>query len=275
VSGDEPARRSSVLPFVIQVGGLAIGFEFDDPSWSTVLEPRYGPFRTDRAPELAVELVSRGPSRLELSEIEALRLESPTLERTGESLRLHSPSLDASVWPERGVARLTSPLDRHGVDVLLPLLLSLRLEDALILHATLAVEDGRAFACAGPSGAGKSTLAELLGERAVCDELALLRRGSKGWLAYSMPYWRGRPAVARLAGVRLLRHGRETRLAPLERVEATRRLSSQLIWPAHSSPSCELALELLDRLVAEVPVDELAFRPEPGVWPVLRGAEAA
>lgn len=258
----------------IEVGGLAIAFESDDPRWEQILEPRYGAFRTGREPGIVVTVTTSGEPR-GIEAVDRLRSEAARIDRDGTTVRLLTPSLEASVEPGRGIARLTAPLDRHGIDLLLPLLLALHVDDALLLHATLAIDGERAFVCAGPSGAGKSTLARLLGERAYCDELVLLRRRAEGWRAHALPYWHGRPGSATLAGLRLLRHGDRHELLPVPAERLLRAVARELIWPTYSEEACARSLELVARLVAEVPAAELAFRPSPGVWPVLAGERAA
>ena len=258
----------------IEVGGLAIAFESDDSRWAQILGPRYGAFRTGREPELVVAVTTKGePHGIEA--IDRLRSEAARIHLDGATVRLRTPSLEASVEPGRGAGSLAAPLDRHGIDLLLPLLLALHVDDALLLHATLAIDGERAFVCAGPSGAGKSTLARLLGERAYCDELVLLRRRAEGWRAHALPYWHGRPGSAPLAGLRLLRHGDRHELLPVPAERLLREVAREVIWPTFSEEACARSLELVARLVAEVPAAELVFRPGPGVWPALAGERAA
>ena len=81
----------------IEVGGLAIAFESDDPRWEPVLEPRYGAFRTGREPELVVAVTTRGePHGVEA--IDRLRSEAARIDRVGATVRLRTPSLEASAW---------------------------------------------------------------------------------------------------------------------------------------------------------------------------------
>ena len=148
--------------------------------------------------------------------------------------------------------------------------------DGLLLHAALLVDDERAFLCAGPSGCGKSTLAELLPGAALCDELAVARRDAKGrWMAWSLPFWHGRPGSGRLAAIHLLEHGRRSARRGLSPAEALRRIAPEVIWPAHDEAAAGRALDLLGALAAEVPVSALAFRPEREVWNLIAAPAAA
>ncbi len=116
--------------------------------------------------------------------------------------------------------------------------------------------------------------AQLLAERACCDELLLLRRRDDVWQAAALPFWHGRPWGGRLAGVHLLQHGDAHRLRRLERGEKVRRLAPEIVWPSFSAVHAARALELFDRLLAEVPVAELSFLPRADVWSVLAGEAA-
>ncbi len=261
-------------PLVVEVAGLAIAFASDDPRWPAALEPRYGAFRSERPPEFTLELAARG----ELAPGALARLAGETLavERRGATLALDSPSISARLDLDRGRGCLAAPLHRHGVDLVLRALIAIRADDALMVHGALVAEAGRAWVCAGPSGAGKSTLAGLAGDRAYCDELALVRRGAAGWRAEALPFWHGRPFSGPLAGLRMLVHGERHRLRPLAAAEAARRLAPEIVWPAPGDPARpeSVALERFAQLLEEVEIAELAFRPAPDVWPHLVGAVA-
>jgi len=262
----------AVAPFTVDLAGLVVAFAGDDPRWEAVLAPRYGLFRTRRAPAIEVALTTRGEVHDDATRA-ALRAETPEVAAEGGALLLRSASIEARL-DGAGAPRATlaAPLDRHGVDALVRLLLAARMPDSLLMHGALLVDAGEAFLATGPSGAGKSTLAKLCGERAHCDELTLLRRVAPGrWEAAALPFWHGRPGGGRLRGVRLLRHAAEHTLAPLPAAEAARRVSAEVIWPTFSPARVARSLALLDRLLAEVEIAELAFARAAGVWPVLAG----
>lgn len=261
--------------FAVDLAGLVVAFEAARADWPAALEPRYGAFASVRAPRFVVRLAGRGRRPVGAADLARLAAEPVAIEHAGARLALRSASVAAEVDLERGRGELAAPVHRHGVDLLLRTLLALTDERALVVHGALAAAGGRAFVCAGPSGAGKSTLAGLLGARALCDELALLRRERAGWRAHALPFWHGRPGGGRLAGVRLLAHGARHELRTLSPAEALRRTAAEVVWPAFSAAAAERTLALLGRLLAEVPVAELAFRPAAGVWPVLAGEVAA
>ncbi len=260
--------------FTVDLAGLAVAFEAADEAWPAALAPRYGAFATRRAPRFVIRLTGAGEVR-DAAALARLMAEPLAIVAAGSRLTLRSASVAAAVDLTTGQGELSAPVHRHGVDSLLRALLALTAPEALLLHGALAAEDGRAFVCAGPSGAGKSTLAALLGERGLCDELCLLRRGEEGWTAHALPFWHGRPGGGRLAGVRLLVHGPDHELRRLAPEAARRRLAAEVVWPTFAPEAAERALDLLARLLVEVPVAELRFRPDAGVWSALAGEVAA
>jgi len=56
---------------------------------------------------------------------------------------------------------------------------------------------------------------------------------------------------------------------------ARRRRAAEVVWPTFAPEAAERALDLLARLLVEVPVAELRFRPDAGVWSALAGEVAA
>ena len=258
--------------FTVEVAGRVFGFEAEDPAWTRALEPRYGGFRTERAPGLVCRLESL-PALRDAAALAQFAAEPLTLSlRPGSSGRaVELDSLSISGWLDlaRGRGRIAAPVHRHAVDVALRALLTLTVPEGLLLHGALVVDGERAFLAAGPSGSGKSTLARLLAARALCDEVSLVERTAEGWRAHALPFWHGRPGGGRLAGIRLLTHAERHRCSTLPLADAIRRLAAEVLWPTFSAERSDAALELLERLVAEVPVAELGFVPRADVWPVL------
>jgi hypothetical protein len=143
---------------------------------------------------------------------------------------------------------------------------------ALVAHGTLLTDGDRGFLCCGPPGAGKSTLAALLPERALCDELALVRAVNSGFEGVSLPYWIARPGHVPLAGVFLLERAPEHRRQRLAAAAAARALKSDLCWPTNEPAALRRAFATLADLVAAVPVWRLGFAKDPGVWQTIAGA---
>ena len=263
--------------FTVALGDLALRFESGDGAARAALLPRYGEFESSDEPEVRIEWrirPDRGSGAADPGLAARLLAEPVAIDLDGSRLELRSPSVRAEVDLGRGRGVLAAPAHRHGADLLCRALLAALRPRALLVHAALAIDGGRAFVCAGPSGVGKSTLAALLGERARCDELVRLDREGGGFRAASLPFWHGRPGNAPLAAIRLLRQGERHARTAVPRRQAIRRLAAEVVWPSFSPERAAIALDELGRLVDRVPVDELAFRPTPEVWPYLAGAAA-
>lgn len=142
---------------------------------------------------------------------------------------------------------------------------------ALVAHGALLSDGARGFLCCGPSGAGKSTLAALLPERALCDELALVRASHGGFEGISLPYWVARPGRVPLSAVFLLEHAPDHHRQRLAPAAATRALRSSVYWPTYRPTALREAFATLADLVAAVPVWQLGFARDPDVWQTITG----
>ena len=143
---------------------------------------------------------------------------------------------------------------------------------ALVAHGALLTDGARGFLCCGISGAGKSTLAALLPDRALCDELALVRAADGGFEGVSLPYWTARPGRAPLAGVFLLEHAPEHRRQRLAPAAAVRALKRHVCWPTGKPDALRDAFATLAGLAAAVPIWRLGFARDRGVWRTIAGA---
>ena len=143
------------------------------------------------------------------------------------------------------------------------------LVDALAFHAAVLAGDGHGFLCVGASGAGKSTLVGLLPERALGDELSVVKRAEDRFTVMATPYRQGRRGEARLAAIYLLSHGPTNRRTALPPAPAAQALTPQLFWPLDDAVATQRTLALLGELVERVPVWRLSFVPTPEVWDVI------
>ena len=140
----------------------------------------------------------------------------------------------------------------------------------LLLHASLIEYADRCIAFTGPSGVGKSTQAQLwqtcLGANILNGDRAAVRNTGTGWMAYGSPY-AGTSGIykneqAPLAGIVILRHGKENSLRPVSFAEAF-----PCIWPEISLRRWDegfvtRAMELCEKLLADVPLYYFECLPE-------------
>lgn len=143
--------------------------------------------------------------------------------------------------------------------------------DGMLLHASAVVRDGKAYLFSAPCGTGKSTHTRIWRKvfpDAVIlnDDKPALRREDGRWYAYGTP-WSGKTAQnlnmrAELAGVCLLRRGEENVIRPFGGAKAVRDLLEQTARPRDPRLMANL-LELLDKLMTEVPVWEMECNMDP------------
>ena len=143
-------------------------------------------------------------------------------------------------------------------------------EGAIEVHGCGVVWQGRTLLFCGRSGAGKSTTARLWkrharGARLLSDDRVVLRPGRRAVRAYGTP-WHGdggfaSAASAPLGALFFLRHGRTTRLRPLQPAEAAARLFTRSFPPPWDREGVARALDACADAAARVPAFELSFRP--------------
>jgi len=198
-----------------------------------------------------------------------LAILNPTLSR-GEVLL--DPSL---LRPGQRPDPLEYPLD----ELLLVSLLAQR--RGVEVHG-LGVRDsrGNGLLFAGQSGAGKTTLARLWAEASkdtiLSDDRIVLRPTGDGITMYGTP-WHGEamyadPGSASLRQIFLLKHGTEDRLTGLAPAQAAARLFACSFVPFHNPEGLAFSLGFLERVVREIPCQELTFTPHEGVVRYVRGA---
>lgn len=142
----------------------------------------------------------------------------------------------------------------------------------LYLHSSAISFDGRAYLFSGPSGMGKSTHTRLwqqiLGENAEVfnDDKPALRYIDGKWFAYGTP-WCGKDGInlnkkVPLAGICFLRRGQENMIREMDAFEASSRILSQTMRRFGTTDRLDKLLDLLEKLVNQIPVYEFFNRPE-------------
>ena len=139
--------------------------------------------------------------------------------------------------------------------------------DGLLMHSSAIISDGKAYLFTANSGTGKSTHTMLwrkvFGDervRILNDDKPAVRLEDGVWYAYGTP-WSGKSDLnlnlkVPLGGICLLRRGEENSIRRLAGREAVTELFRQTARP--KTPEVRVkTLELLDKLLAEVPMWEM------------------
>ncbi len=185
---------------------------------------------------------------------------------------IYNPKAREQTWRRGGLAALTMfPSDQ----ILLARLLADR--SGCLLHSGGLIIDGQGFVFAGHSDAGKSTTMELaqgrLGSRAeiLCDDRNIVRHWPEGfrngpagfyvhgtWSHGDVPETSS--AAAPLRGILFLeQHERNEIIRLSERKQIWERLLATLIKPLTTADWWQKEMDVLERIVAEVPCYTMRF----------------
>lgn len=254
----QPPTRTAAPTILVGCGGLTIALSSSEAAWLGAARERFASFPAAGAPALTITH-GAGPETI-----------------GGERQVFTRATAGFDAWLDSDDHHAVLPAEASLADVenLLRTLLPRLLGDGLAVHAAALAADGRGVLCAGECGAGKTTLAALVPERALCDEIAVVRRDGEGFTLHSTPYWTGCTGQAPLAAVMLLRHGPGQATRRLTPVTAIGRLARHTLWPSDEPDAMHHAFQLLASLVATVPVFELVFRPTTDVWDTIAASIA-
>jgi len=176
-------------------------------------------------------------------------------------------------------SRLLHPAHSPLLQILISLHLAARGIGALH-HAAAAVREGRCYLFPARSGTGKSTLATLLHRselfRVLGDDRIFTRQHGSEFAGYGTP-WVSTARLcenlsAPLGAIVFLNQAPHTRLEPIARAEAVRRMLPVTDIPWWEPQITDSLLGYLDGLVSTVPAFVLHFAPTPDVAGVLAGA---
>jgi hypothetical protein len=152
---------------------------------------------------------------------------------------------------------------------------------ACYVHAAGAILDGRGLLFAGRSGAGKSTTVRMLKGRAeiLCDDRIIVRPSDEGFRIFGTWHHGDVPDVspnsAPLGGICFLIKSSENRLLRIRDPRMKiRRLLPCLIRPLVTREWWEPSLDLIERIVQEVPCFEMRFDETAAIVPHLEESAA-
>ena len=144
--------------------------------------------------------------------------------------------------------------------------------NGMMFHASAIELDGVAYLFSGPSGMGKSTHTGLWKQlfpsaKIFNDDKPALRNIDGAWYAYGTP-WAGKHGIninlkAPLGGICFLRRGEKNSIRRLSSFEAASAIISQTMRYFMTAKPLDAMLDLVDRLVKDVPVFELTATKDP------------
>ena len=142
--------------------------------------------------------------------------------------------------------------------------------DALLLHSSVVIYQGKAVLFCGAPGIGKSTQAALwaktLGAEIINGDRCVIARRADAFYGCGSPYCGSSGILsnkeAPIGAIFMLGQSLENRLHRLSISEAFRRILRELTVNAWDSAFMERCLSLLTNLVQAVPVYELQCRPD-------------
>jgi hypothetical protein len=281
----EASKNTGGAVIPVEIGDVCCAIECADEALGNLLRDWYGNFFSRRAPDFTVRLsVVDGKSAPELkTALTEMRLKQDGQRCAADNVALETEFDEANRTLQLRVERsfFDAGADFKLMNRVLPLVyytVSNWKHDIrsvpILVHSSAVVRRGKALMFTGPSETGKTTAARLgSGDWAdvLNDEMNLVSRyrsSGEPVTARGVPILGGLPqrrnATAPLSCVFALKQGKETRVRPLNRVEAYLRFIRQVISPAFLGQTDRQALfslmaDFADEVTGTVPFYELEF----------------
>ncbi|MDH7487673.1 MAG: hypothetical protein QHJ81_15555 [Anaerolineae bacterium] len=275
------ALQAAKHSFIFEIAGLRLALYGPDTTSLHQLACRYRRFRSLGPPHLEVEIETVGQMSTATEEARGENTPSEqAMHFDGGVLRFAAGGYEGEVDVAQGRAwqHLSSVDPLEDIEYFLRVCTALLAFEhgSVLLHAAGLRRGGQGYAFFGPSGSGKTTVARLSPDAEVLnDDLVLLQQEQGQWHVHGTPFWNPtqvRPGKVTHAPLRALYHlvqDREVYLEPLPKAKALARLiASTPLIAAHPERLPRL-LDLHQRLLAEVPVCDLHFRPDPSFWALI------
>ena len=282
-----------------QLAGITIRVESDLPMTDTTFLPKFEPFRVQGPGEDNI-VIRHHPSLPEYKNWdmgEKLYREPPwEIYRKDDSWIYMGimPDGDERIWriavfskdhtqadiysPTKYIfpyGRLLSLTSFPTDQILFGRLLALR--EGCYLHSSGVILDGKGMLFVGHSEAGKTTMATMLTGKSeiLCDDRNIIRRFSDGFKVYGTWSHGDMSTVssssAPLKAIMFLEQAKENRLISFsDKQQITRRILACLIKPLVTAEWWKSMLDLVDKIVQEVPCYTLRFDKSGAVVDVLK-----
>jgi hypothetical protein len=149
-------------------------------------------------------------------------------------------------------------------------------DNALLLHSSGVIRNGRGYVFFGPSGSGKTTMTRLAhGHTILSDDMVIIKEHGARFRVYGVPFCGDLPeaprtnAVADVYGVFALVKDLEHRVAALPASEAVARLSACVPFVMAQPENARRVTAICAALHAAVPARVLHFSRDDGFWEVI------
>jgi hypothetical protein len=272
---------------VIRIGDVAISIEGDV---SGEIAPAYLPFISQGKTDISLRLHRGIPDHVVGEKV----FESPPI----WTLYRENGTSVIRLFPEMGDLQRTLFLPHHlkhadlyfaddairfidpyfGPIIELLLIHYLAQARGIILHACGIVIEDKGILFVGESGAGKSTLARMWdqenGVDILSDDRIIVRKQGREFRVYGTP-WHGEaafgsPREARLERIFFLSHGQENSTKEMTGLDPVSHLLTCSFPPLWDHQGMEFVLEFFSQLAAQVPFQQLSFRPEKSVLALVK-----
>jgi len=200
------------------------------------------------------------------------------VERSGKTWHLTRGDWRAEWDRSSGRGKVWQTVNPYAIDGVLRVVHSLLLaeHDGFLLHASSAKIADRAYAFSGVSGAGKTTISRLAPANVtvLTDEISYLKMEDGVFRAWGTPFagelgTPGPNCWAPLARLFLLDKGLANRVESMSKDEAVCAVMRNVLFFADDADLAGRVLETVCRLVENVPVERLTFRPDREVWDMV------
>jgi len=271
----------------LRIGDVAISIEGEV---SGEIAPAYLPFFTPGKTDISLRLhrntpdITIGEKVFESPPIWTLYRENgksiirlfPEMNDLERTLLLPHHLKQADLYFAENCTRYIDPYFGPTMELLLMHYLSLG--RGVILHACGIVIDDRGILFLGESGTGKSTLARMWNQEngvdILSDDRVIVRKQGGDFRVYGTP-WHGEaafgsPREARLERIFFLRHGKENSVKDVKRLDLMSHLLTCSFPPLWDSQTMEFVLEFFSQVAAQVPCQELRFRPEKSILALVK-----
>ncbi len=257
----------------IDIGGIAVALQIEDPSFRRMVENRYSGFV--------------GNSQAAQCEFEIDLYDSSEPASTDDQLEV---KVEAGEWrlkrgdfrarwnPETKQGHIRQSCNPYAIDSVLRIVHSLVLakQEGFLVHAASAICGGKAFIFSGVSGAGKTTISRLAPPDAtlLTDEISYVRRERNQYLACGTPFAGelarvGANESAPLSALFFLEKGPENRIEPIAPTEAIQRLMRNILFFANDPELVKLVFQSACEFASVVPMRRLVFVPDRRVWDII------